>query len=555
MMRRHVRLLVCGGVILLAAAGASAQTAPRPNIVFVLADDLGYGELGSYGQKIVQTPHLDRLAAEGIRFTQFYAGSTVCAPSRSVLMTGQHVGHTRVRGNAGAGNRAAQTLSAADVTVARVLQQAGYTTALVGKWGLGEMGSEGEPLRHGFDYFYGVVNQTHAHNHYPDFVWRNRDKVALRNLVTPVGPVPGAGYATRREQYANDLFFDEARAFIERSKDRPFFLFLSLTVPHANNERARVLGDGQEVPDYGPYATKDWAGPLKGQAAMITRMDRGIGELMAQLARLGLDDRTLVVFSSDNGPHNEGGPQYDPEFFDANGPLSGIKRSLTDGGIRVPFLARWPGRIGAGGTSAHVGYFGDVMATLAELGGHAAPAAADSISLVPTLLGRGTQARHEYLYWEFYEGGFHQAVLLDGRWKGIRPKSPEAPIRLFDLASDHAETTDLAAREPARLQRVAAIMREAHVDNEFWRWPAGGAAAGGPDASRPAGGLAAHPRNPHHLTLGLPAGSWLETWTDTPFGGTRKAATVPHAGGRLALASPRDEGGISVRLARQGDAR
>jgi len=198
-----------------------------------------------------------------VRFTQFYAGSTVCAPSRSVLMTGRHMGHTRVRGNAGAGNYAAQTLAAGDVTVTRVLQEAGYATALIGKWGLGEMGSEGEPNRHGFDEFYGVVNQTHAHNHYPDFVWRNREKIALPNVVTPVGTVPGAGYATRREQYANDLFFDEARAFINRSRDRPFFLFLSLTVPHANNERARALGDGQEVPDYGPYASKDWADPLK----------------------------------------------------------------------------------------------------------------------------------------------------------------------------------------------------------------------------------------------------------------------------------------------------
>ena len=298
----------------------------------------------SYGQKIIQTPNLDRMAAEGLRFTQFYAGSTVCAPSRSVLMTGRHMGHTRVRGNAGAGNYAAQTLAAGDTTVARVLKDAGYTTALIGKWGLGEMGSEGEPLRQGFDYFYGVVNQTHAHNHYPDFVWRNTDKVPLPNVVTPVGAVPGAGYATTRVQYANDLFFQEAGAFVERAKDRPFFLFLSLTVPHANNERARALGDGQEVPDYGPYGSRDWADPLKGQAAMITRMDGRIGALVAQLKRLGIDDRTLVVFTSDNGPHKEGGPAYDPDFFDANGPFSGIKRSLTDGGIRVPFIARWPGR-------------------------------------------------------------------------------------------------------------------------------------------------------------------------------------------------------------------
>jgi arylsulfatase A-like enzyme len=459
-------------LVALAAAGAAAQPAPRPNIIFILADDLGYGDLGSYGQRIIRTPNLDRLAAEGLRLTQFYAGSTVCAPSRSVLMTGRHMGHTRVRGNAGAGNAAAQTLAAGDVTVARVLQQAGYATALIGKWGLGETGSEGAPNRHGFDYFFGFVNQTHAHNHYPDFLWRNSEKVALPNVVTPVGAVPGAGYATRREQYAGDLFFAETRAFIERHKDRPFFLDLSLTVPHANNERARALGDGQEVPDYGPYAANDWADPLKGQAAMITRMDRQIGELLAQLKQLGLDERTLVIFTSDNGPHKEGGPAYDPDFFDANGPFSGIKRSLTDGGIRVPFLARWPGRIKAGVESAQVGYFGDMMATLAELAGAMPPAAVDSLSLVPTLLGRGAQAKHDYLYWEFYEGGFSQAVLLDGRWKGIRLKSPAAPIQLYDLASDAAEATDLAAREPKLVERIAAIMRDAHVDNEHWKRPA-----------------------------------------------------------------------------------
>jgi arylsulfatase A-like enzyme len=461
-------------LVALAAAGAAAQPAPRPNIIVILADDLGYGDLGSYGQRIIQTPHLDRMAAEGLRFTQFYAGSTVCAPSRSVLMTGRHMGHTRVRGNAGAGNYAAQTLAAGDVTVARMLKDAGYATALIGKWGLGEIGSEGEPNRQGFDEFYGVVNQTHAHNHYPGFVWRNREKIALSNVVTPVGTVPGAGYATTRVQYANDLFFDEARAFIDRSKGRPFFLFLSLTVPHANNERARALGDGQEVPDYGPYAARDWADPLKGQAAMITRMDGCVGELLAQLKRLGIDDRTLVMFTSDNGPHKEGGPAYDPDFFDANGPFSGIKRSLTDGGIRVPFIARWPGSIAAGRTAAHVGYFGDVMATFAGLAGVKAPDGLDSVSLLPTLLGRGAQATHEYLYWEFYESGFTQAVLLDGRWKGIRLKSPAAPIRIYDLGTDPAEATDVAAREPMLVERIGAIMRHAHEDNEHWKWPASG---------------------------------------------------------------------------------
>jgi arylsulfatase A-like enzyme len=273
-------------------------------------------------------------------------------------------------------------------------------------------------------------------------------------------------------QYANDLFFDEARAFIDRTRNRPFFLFLSLTMPHANNERARELGDGQEVPDYGPYADKDWAAPLKGQAAMITRMDERIGALMAQLKQLGLDERTLVIFTSDNGPHKEGGPAYDPDFFDANGPYAGIKRSLTDGGIRVPFIARWPARVAAGTTSPHVGYFGDLMATFAELAATAPPSPHDGVSVVPTLLGGGTQGRHDYLYWEFYESGFTQAVLLEGRWKGIRLKTPSAPIQLYDQAADPGETTDVAAAHPAVVARIAGIMRSAHVDNAHWAWPA-----------------------------------------------------------------------------------
>jgi len=457
-------------LFLVSALGAFAQ-APRPNVIFIMADDLGYGELGAYGQKLIRTPHLDRFAAEGMRFTQFYAGNTVCAPSRSVLMTGLHTGHTRVRGNSGPENPAAQMLRTGDVTVARVLQSAGYKTGLVGKWGLGNAGDEGEPGKHGFDYFFGFLNQTHAHNHYPDFLWRNTERVALPNDRVPVGKIEGAGYATKRVAYAGDLFFEEARDFIARSKDGPFFLYLALTVPHANNERSRALGDGQEVPSYGAYSDQAWPDAQNGQAAMITRMDQGVGDLLAQLKALGLDERTLVIFTSDNGPHREGGPLQNPDFFAASGPLNGTKRALTDGGIRVPWLVRWPSQIKAGTVSTHVGYFGDVMATLAELAGATAPKVLDSISLVPELRGKGEQAKHAYLYWEFYEKGFNQAVLLEGRWKGIRLTGPSAPIRLFDLQTDLGEKTDLAAKQPELVARVAAVMREAHVDNEFWKAP------------------------------------------------------------------------------------
>ncbi len=454
---------------------SAGQVATKPNIIFILADDLGYGELGSYGQKTIQTPQLDKLAAEGMRFTQFYAGNTVCAPSRSVLMTGQHMGHTTVRGNAAEGaasGYASQTLRADDTTVATVLKKAGYATALIGKWGLGEFGSTGDPLKHGFDYMYGFVNQTHAHNHFPSFLWRNGERVLLPNDLTQLGKVEGTGYATKRVAYANDLFFDEARDFITRSEAQPFFLYLALTVPHANNERSRALGDGQEVPDYGIYKDKPWTDAQKGQAAMITRMDTHIGEIMAQLKKLGLDENTLVLFSSDNGPHKEGGPHYDPATFGASGPLTGIKRNLTDGGIRVPMIARWPGRVAAGKVSSHVGYFGDLMNTFAEFAGGKTPApqTLDSVSIVPELLGKGKQTKHDYLYWEFYEKGFAQAVLLEGHWKGLRLQ-PTAPLELYDLTTDLAEKTNVAEKNPKVAARIAEIMTTAHVDNEHWKRP------------------------------------------------------------------------------------
>ena len=445
-----------------------AQTT-RPNIIFILADDLGYGELGSYGQKLIETPHLDRMAAEGMRFTQFYAGSTVCAPSRSVLMTGQHLGFTTVRGNAGARGREAQTLRADDPSVARALQQAGYATGLIGKWGLGEPGTTGEPGKQGFDYFFGYLNQGHAHNHYPSFLYRNTEKVPLPNDLVQVGNHEGSGYSKNRKVFAGDLLAEEARAFVERNRTKPFFLFYSMITPHANNERSRELGEGNEVPDLGIYANKPWNESTKAHAAMITRMDRDVGDLIAHLKKLGVDDRTLILFSSDNGPHREGGPNYDPAFFTPSGPYSGLKRSLTDGGIRVPFLARWPGTVKAGAVSDHVGYFGDLMATWCELGAAKAPAKLNSISIAPTLLGRGAQRRHDFLYWEFYEQGVSQAVLLDGRWKALRLRALNAPIQLFDLAQDPAEKQNVAAANPQVVARAERIMRTERIDNEHWK--------------------------------------------------------------------------------------
>ncbi len=451
-----------------ACSWAQVTRSSGPNLIWIMADDLGYGELGCYGQSLIQTPHLDRMAQEGLRFTQFYAGATVCAPSRSVLMTGQHHGRTRVRGNAGRQNPQAQALRPEDPTVAKLLQQAGYRTALVGKWGLGDVGQaeSGLPRRQGFDVFYGYLNQVHAHNHFPDFLWRNEERESLANVVTPVGD-QGGGYATEAREFADDRFAAEALRFVSESQDQPFFLYWSMVTPHANNERTRALGNGAHVPDFGPYADKDWSEADKGHAAMITRLDQHVGKMLEHLQELGIAERTLVIFTSDNGPHNESRHNY--QRFAPSGPFRGLKRSLTDGGIRVPTIAWWPGTVAAQGESAHVAYFGDWMATAADLAGVQSPAELDSISFAPTLRGEtSAQAAHEYLYWEFHEGGFKQAALWQGRWKGLRSGAAPGDLVLYDLESDPGERTDVAAQQPEMVERLSAYLDSARSDNPDW---------------------------------------------------------------------------------------
>lgn len=439
----------------------------QPNLIWIMADDLGYGDLGCYGQKVITTPHIDKMAAEGLKLTHFYAGATVCAPSRSVLMTGQHHGRTRVRGNAGKTNPAAQALVEGDVTVAKVLQDAGYQTALIGKWGLGDVGEaeSGLPRKHGFSEFYGYLNQHHAHNHFPDYLWRNETKEPLSNVVVPVGE-HGGGYATDAIHYADDLFADESLKFVSENKDRPFFLYWSMIIPHANNERARELGDGAHVPDYGPYEDKDWPNQDKGQAAMITRLDSYVGRMMEHLKKLGIAENTLVIFTSDNGPHNES--RHDLTRFEPSGPYTGIKRSLTDGGIRVPFIAWWPGTV-TPGESAHVAYFPDWLPTAADLAGVEAPAGIDGISLAPLLRGKAeAQKKHEFLYWEFHEGGFKQAALYQGRWKGIRQGGPEAAVQLFDQENDVAEVINVAEQHPEIAGKIGDYLKTARLPNPYW---------------------------------------------------------------------------------------
>ena len=462
--RAFSRLLVGFCLLFLSSTVAARRL---PNLIFILADDLGYGDLGCYGQKLIQTPRLDRMAREGMRFRQFYAGSTVCAPSRSVLMTGRHLGHTHVRGNAR--ERRLQALPDSDVTLAEVFKKAGYKTALCGKWGLGEdlLGARsGLPLNQGFDYFYGYLNQGHAHNYYPEFLWRNQSKVRLRNTVVKVGSGLG-GYATKRVDYSHDLIAQEALDFVERNQDKPFFLYLALTIPHANNEGTRATGNGQEVPDYGIYRDKPWTDQDKGQAAMISRMDRDVGRLLDKLAELGLDQDTVVMFSSDNGPHDEGG--HNTETFDPNGPLRGMKRDLYEGGIRVPMIVRWPGRTPAGSVSDQIGYFGDLMATAADLAGVESPGNLDSISLLPTITGQPERQRqHDYLYWEFYERGGKQA-LRQGRWKAIRMPLFTGRTQLYDLSSDLGEADDISAEHPRVVEALQLLMGVAHTPHPDWK--------------------------------------------------------------------------------------
>jgi arylsulfatase A-like enzyme len=432
-----------------------------PNIIFIMADDLGWGDLGCYGNTSVRTPRLDAMARQGVRFTNYYAGSTVCTPSRAVLMTGLHTGHTRLRGNG------PHSMLPGEVTVAEVLKAAGYATGVVGKWGLGFEGTAGVPTRQGFDAFYGYMENVHAHNYYPPFLIRDERREPLPNVVP--GRDDGAGVAAEKRRYSNDLFVDEALAFVERQAKagRPFFLYLPFTIPHANNEAGAA---GMEVPDLGAYAdAPGWPAPRRAHAAMVTRLDGYVGRLLDRLAELGIDGDTAVFFTSDNGPHAEGG--YRPEMNDSNGPLRGHKRDLYEGGVRVPMIARWPGRVPAGRTSDHVAWHADVLPTLAALAG--VPPAdlppTDGISLAPVLTGdEAGQARHEFLYWEFYEQGGKQAV-RSGNWKAVRLPMLTGRTELYDLGADAAETTDVAGAHPDVVKNLEGMMGRAHTPSELWK--------------------------------------------------------------------------------------
>ncbi|HMJ64788.1 MAG TPA: arylsulfatase [Candidatus Binatia bacterium] len=429
--------------------------ADKPNIIFILADDLGYGDIGCYGQTRIKTPNIDQMATQGMRFTQCYAGTTVCAPSRSSLMTGQHTGHTRIRGNQ------AYPLQPQDVTVAEVLKQAGYKTAAVGKWGMGLQGTTGTPSRQGFDEWFGYLSQTHAHDYYPTQLWRSSTSNQIEDQPVPIERNQDAN----KGLYAHDLFTMTASNFVRGSQHSSFFLYLPYTIPHANNELGKKTGNGMEVPDDKPYSDENWPQPEKNKAAMITRMDAEIGALLQQLKTLKIHTNTIVFFTSDNGPHKEGGT--DPKFFNSSGPLRGIKRDMYEGGIRVPMIVWWPGKIKPGTVSDQVWAFWDFLPTAAEIAGAKPPENIDGISMLPTLLGRAQTNQHEFLYWEFHEKGSKQAVRM-GDWKGLR-LAPNKPLELHNLKSDISESVDVAESHPDVVAKIEDYLKTARTDSP--RWP------------------------------------------------------------------------------------
>jgi arylsulfatase A-like enzyme len=437
------------------AAHSVANSTVKPNIVFILADDLGYADLGCYGQKEIATPNLDRMAAEGMRFTQAYSGSPVCAPSRCCLLTGKHNGHGRVRDNIPHG----VFLQPDDVTVAEVLKGAGYRTGAIGKWSLGNPGSWGVANYQGFDHFYGHLNQDQAHFYYPDYLWRNDEIELLRG-----------NRGGQRGDYTHDLFTEEALAFIRDNSRHPFFLYLAYTLPHWSDYDGDSP-DSLPVPTDEPYTDRDWPQVEKNYAAMVARMDRDVGRILDLVKELGLDSNTLVIFTSDNGPSAE--KSHDIEFFDSNGVLRGAKREVYEGGIRVPLIARWPGRVPAGSQSEHLCAFWDVLPTCAELAGLPPAAGVDGLSFVPTLLGEAErQIEHEYLYWDYGHTRdiFHQAIRCRN-WKGVR-NGVDSPLELYDLASDPGETENLAERHPETVAEIERMMKEAFVPSPDY--PLGG---------------------------------------------------------------------------------
>ncbi len=445
-----------------------------PNIIYILADDLGYCDLSCQGQTKFQTPNIDKLAKEGITFTQHYAGSTVCSPSRSVLLTGQHTGHTPIRGNKRDGEKGNWPMSAEAITVAEILKENGYITGAFGKWGLGYPGSEGDPNKQGFDEFFGYNDQPLAHNYYPYFLNHNQDTVWLKNNAE-----------NRTGTYAPIIIHEQALKFMEDNKNKPFFMYYPSVIPHAElfapeeymeKYRGKFLpekefeGDEEGAPRFkkGGYGSQPESHAAF--AAMINLLDDQVGEILDKLKELGIDENTIVIFSSDNGPHLEGGA--DPDYFDSNGPFKGYKRDLYEGGIRIPMLVRWPGKIEAASKSGHISAFWDFLPTAAELVGAEIPDNIDGISYLPSLLGNGEQKKHDYLYWEFHEKNGRLAI-RQGDWKLIRYdvfNSEKTTTELYNLINDPGEESSVAKANPEITSKMLQLFESARIPSEDFKF-------------------------------------------------------------------------------------
>ncbi|NND05320.1 MAG: arylsulfatase [Saprospiraceae bacterium] len=481
--KKNLLLTICCTILLACQQKADdvSTTSHPPNIIYILADDLGYGDLSCYGQKELHTPHIDRLASEGILFTQHYAGATVCAPSRASLLTGKHTGHTSVRGN----SPAPQLISSEEWTIAEVLKEAGYRTAIIGKWGVGNPPEPDDPIQHGFDEAYGYINMWHAHNFYPEFLYKQAKKVILPGNKTDQqfpyrADMPeGTGVAKEKKTYVLGEFDREVSSFITRHKDQPFFLYLALNMPHANNEAGRFTGngmevpmttiDGKKIPDYGSYTDRDWPEPEKGFAQMLRLIDQTVGKIESTLTQHRIVENTLIVFTSDNGPHQEG--KHNVDFFDSNGKFRGKKRDLYEGGIRVPMIAKWPAKIGAGSITDHLSAFWDVLPTFCDVAQVEIPKDIDGISFLPTLVNNpSNQPEHKFLYWEFYEQGGKQAIRKDN-WKyirlDVRDSTKAIKQELYDLSIDPSESTNIIADHEEMAQSLELLMEQAHTPHQL----------------------------------------------------------------------------------------
>lgn len=447
---KNARTLLTAAIILMIVVAfqssellAQPVSKTRPNIIFVMADDLGIGDLGIYGQKKIRTPQIDRMAGEGVRFTQVYAGSSVCAPSRCSLMTGMHNGHNRLRDNIPHG----VFLQPDDKTVAEMLKQGGYTTGAIGKWSLGNPGSWGVATYQGFDYFYGHLNQDQAHFYYPDYLWEN-DKIDLLS----------GNRGERKKEYTHNLFTKKALSFIDDNYQNPFFLYVAYTLPHYS-DYDKNSPDSQIVPSDAPYTNENWPQVEKNYAAMVSMIDADVGKILEKVKQLGLDSNTIVFFTSDNGPCDS--RLHDTEFFASSGIHKGVKRDMYEGGLRIPMIVRWPGNISPGSVSDAVWAFWDFLPTAADIAGIPFENNTDGISVLPSILGE-KQKLHDYLYWDYghVRDMFIQAARWED-WKGI--KNATGSYELFDLAEDPGEKNNLASERPDLVQHFEEIIKQAYV--------------------------------------------------------------------------------------------